>query len=106
MTAITTVAELDALPVGARVTDTDRDEWFKKPSGLWSLTSHISQDALGILPDYLLGTYGPLTTEDVPSSLAMSKCVADDCQSSHALPPGSSYACPLHADHITAGGSR
>ena len=106
MTAITTVAELDALPVGVRVRDDDGDVWFKRPSELWSLAGESSRTSVGVRSEYLVKTYGPLVTDDDSSPLAMSKCVSDGCQSSHALPPGSSYACPDHSNHITAGRSR
>jgi hypothetical protein len=105
MTAITTVAELEALPDGAFVRDSEGDEWRKRPSALWCVAEHPS--TLGVLPEHLLKAYGPLCVEsDDAPVLHMTCCVSDGCMTSHPLPPGSSWACPEHTTHLTVGSTR
>lgn len=99
MTEITTVAALDALPINTLVTDGEDYLWAKTNHGGWRVTSEP-----GIPSSRLLHLWAPLKLSLVPKS-HMTKCVADDCLSSHALPPGSSWACSEHAKHLTLGGN-
>ena len=104
MIAITTVAELDALPVGATVMSPDGWAYRKIFGGKFIQPG----DEYPVRSDHVLKAYPSLRLVHVPAgllALAMTKCVADNCQSSHALPPGSSYACPDHSNHITLGES-
>jgi len=101
MTVITTVAELDALPVGTPLTDRDADEWCKQRSGRWSMPDSGGSSSAS----HLLRVWGPLT---LPPTLHMTRCVHDTCTITHPLPPGSVWACPQHGDqhhNITLGGS-
>lgn len=100
MTEITTVAELDALPVGAEVRDKDYDVWVKLPSGGWGMLGRPGSSAA-----HLAELWAPLT---VTARLHMTRCCMADCTTTIPLPPGSAWACPDHGDehhNITLGGS-
>lgn len=104
MTEITTVAELDALPVGSVVTDFNSDRWRSTSRFRWSRTDASA----GLTSATLRHLYGPLRVVEQPD-LHMTKCVHDACVTTYPLPPGSDWLCPEHAcdhDHITLGGSR
>lgn len=101
MTAITTVAELEALPVGTPLTDCDGDIWRKLPNDNWSM---LPGRSFGAQPEYLLETYGPLSRTDAAAEpLNMTRCASDGCMDAHALPAGAFYLCPQHRGHITLG---
>jgi hypothetical protein len=53
---ITTAAELDALPVGARVEDEDRDVWTKGGSGSWVMVPGHGTERSHFVARYLPGT--------------------------------------------------
>ena len=104
MIVITTVAELDALPVGTEIRDRDDWTWTKGNSGAWvpSPQERMSN------AKRVLQLWSPLTRdiEDARPELHMTKCVYDACASTHPLPPGSTWACPQHGDqhhNITLG---
>jgi hypothetical protein len=101
MTIITTVAELDVLPVGTPLTDRDDDQWQKLPNGRWAMPGRIGSSSA----PHLLRMWAPLTCVEQPE-LSMTRCVYDACASTHPLPPGSTWACPQHGDqhhNITLG---
>lgn len=98
MTVITTVAELDALPVSTPVVDIDGDEWVKLPGGQWSMRARG-----GATPSRQLARlWAPFMLVEQPG-LHMTRCVADSCANTIPLPPGSSWACADHQQHITLG---
>jgi hypothetical protein len=103
MTLITTVAELDALPVGAVVLDHDGDTWVKDGAA-WVLRGrlHVRETAL-----FISAQYGPfeLTVDtSIAADAALSpelrstRCCGHDCQDTALLRPGSTYLCPDHGD--------
>lgn len=98
MTMITTLAGLDALPIGTPVTDTDGDTWTRQADG-W-----IHRDPDGYVSSirYLTGevfAYAPFRMAAAePSQPHMVRCCAQGCPNTAALQPGSSYLCPDHGD--------
>ena len=99
MTEIKTVAELDALPEGARVIDKDEWTWVKQPSGNW----YAIEENAGSSSMRIIDLWSPIVLAESPD-LHMTKCVHDACTTTTPLPPGSSWACSSH--NITLGASR
>jgi len=100
MTLITTVAELEALPVDARLSDCDEDVWRKKTTERWMLTDS-DPGALGLPAAAVLDLYAPLTLIwPLPMSpeLVSTRCCGHDCHDTALLRPGSTYLCPDHGD--------
>ena len=108
MTAITTVAELDALPVGAEVADKDDDRWRKVRVERWEMIgapqAPVEETAFvtAYYAPFRLLQASPLALAESPD-LHMTKCVHDACLTTTPLPPGSSWACSNH--NIALGGS-
>ena len=108
MTALT-LAELEALPLDAVVVDCDGDKWRRVQVPRWQ---QVSGTGGGIQQASLIHAhYAPIRLESSPTVAAewplhMTRCVHEGCQSTHALPPGSSYACPLHSTNLTTRGTR
>lgn len=70
MIAVRTVAELDALPIGADVEDLHRDTWRKQPDGRWRMPYDDAQDHRGPLTSSTLRyLFGPLWRLEEGASL-------------------------------------
>ena len=96
MTLNTTVAELEALPVGTSVRDRDGEVWRKGPDGGWMFGGNSFG---GILSDFLLSDMGPIAAVAASSpALVSTRCCGHDCHDTALLRPGSTYLCPDHGD--------
>lgn len=105
MTEITTAAELEALPVGVKVTDCDGDEWQKLRDG-WAIT--YSETSVGevSLPSRRVAEFGPLKLADTPELHSTRCCGSDSCTATTPLPPGSTWLCSAHSNLLPGGGTR
>ena len=109
MTALT-LAELEALPVDARVTDLDGDVWRKIRVERWQLLAAQTHETAQVA-SFIHAHYAPIRLESSPTVAAewplhMTLCVGYGCTNCYPLPPGSSWACPDHSTNITARGTR
>lgn len=110
MTEITTADELEALPVGAKVTDCDKDHgafWVKVASGRWSYCDQGAATS-GARVAQLWAPF-KVTHLPVPAAveLHMTRCCgSDSCTATTPLPPGSTWLCSAHSNLLPGGGTR
>lgn len=102
MTTISTVAELEALPVGAIVLDEGETAWRLGDARHWQVAGAWG----GASSAGLLRRHPSLRVVHVPGTippLHMVRCASDGCMDARALPAGAFYLCPQHRGHITLG---
>ena len=109
MTALT-LAEIDALPVDAEITDNDGDVWRKIRVERWQLLAAQTHETAQVA-SFVHAHYSPIRLESAPPVAAewplhMTKCAHDGCTTAHALPPGSSWLCADHNKNLTTRGTR
>lgn len=108
MNEITTAAELEALPVGAKVTDRDEElPWVKVAADRWSYCGNT----IGTSAYRLAQLWAPFQVVHLPEPAAVELhstrcCGSDSCTATTPLPPGSTWLCSAHSNLLPGGGTR